>query len=131
MERKIKILHFEKNIDSDLIESTMKQECINCELRKIYSAKDFINELKTEVFDVILSENSDELISAFRLAKEISPHSAFIVVSTNSQESIKGQTNGRTEFDDLPNTSLKVLAPAINKVVEDVFQRHDISCHWG
>ena len=130
MERKIKILHYETNMDTGLIERTIRSEAKNCELKRINSSDDYINALKTDVFDVILSEDSDELNSSFKIAKEISPHSAFLVI--NSDQSNREQPEFQDKiYEGIRTTDLKILAETIDKIMEEVVQKQDISCHWG
>ena len=131
MERKIKILHFGKYVDWHLIESEMEKECVSCELKNTCSTSEFINALKTEVFDIILSDNSEELTTVFRLAKEFTPHTAFIMISSQNQNSAVGEQKRGKDIKYIPKTDLKFLAPVINKSLDTINQRHDISCHWG
>ena len=131
MDRKIKILHYDTNMDTDLVESTISRESMNCELKRINSSVDYINALKTDVFDVIISENSEDVNSSFRIAKEISPHSAFLVINSDKQGNMLTDGYNTKIYDGIKTTDLKILAKTIDKIMEEVVQKQDISCHWG
>ena len=137
MESRIKILHFGNLIDSQLIESAMRDECLSCELKTTCDTDEYIDALKTEVFDVILSDKDEGVDTAFRLAKDFTPHTAFIMLcspvnyeykSANENNADK-KTEKKYEF--IPKMDMKYLAPTIHEVIENTSQKHDISCHWG
>jgi DNA-binding NtrC family response regulator len=132
MEKKIKILQFEQNDNSAVVESTI-QGCLDCEYKITCNTKEFLDALKTEVFDVILSDNTlpgSEVVGAFRMAKEISPHTAFILVSLMNDSSLDGG-KWQNKLDMIPTTDLNKLVNTIDSAVNDVMKRWDISCHWG
>ena len=131
MEKKIKILHFEKNNLSKAVEKAINKEHINCELKNIFSTQELISALQTDVFDIILSDsslNGSEVLSAFRLCKEISPHSAFILVSLLQDGS---EPNEELQLQKIPSSDLNSIGSTLDKAMRDVLLRQDISCHWG
>ncbi len=133
MEKKIKILQFEQNDNSEVVESAIQKGCLDCEYKITCNTKEFIDALKTEVFDIILSDNSlpgSEVIGAFRMAKEISPHTAFILVSLMNNSGAE-ENKWQNKLDMIPKTDLTKLVTTIDRAVNDVIKRWDISCHWG
>lgn len=134
MEKKIKILQFERSNNSEVVESIIQKACIDCEFKITCSTREFIDALKTDVFDVILSDNTlsrSEVAGAFRLAKEISPHTAFILVSLLNNQSILENNGGLMKLEKIPKTDLNKLVTTINRAVSEAMKRRDISCHWG
>lgn len=133
MEKKIKILHFEKNNLSKAVETAISKEHINCELKNIFSTEELMAELKTDVFDIILSDSSlnrRDVLSAFRLCKEISPHSAFILISLlNEQDG--NEPKEKLQLKMIPSSDLNSIGSTLDKAMRDVLLRQDISCHWG
>lgn len=133
MEKKIKILHFEKNNLSKAVEKAINKEHINCELKNIFNTQELISALQTDVFDIILSDsslNGREVLSAFRLCKEISPHSAFILVSL-LQDQDGSKSNEELQLQMIPSSDLNSIGSTLDKAMRDVLLRQDISCHWG
>ena len=134
MENKIKILQFERNDNSEVVESILQEGCLDCEFKITCSTQEFIDALKTDVFDIILSDNTlsrSEVAGAFRLAKEISPHTAFILISLLNNQVITDSNKGQIKLDKIPKTDLTKLVSTVNRAVNDVLKRRDISCHWG
>lgn len=133
MEKKIKILQFEQNDNSEVVESAIQKGCLDCEYKITCNTKEFADALKTEVFDVILSDNTlpgSEVFGAFRIAKEISPHTAFILVSLLNNGNVE-TTRNQNKLDMIPKTDLTKLVTTIDRAVSEVMKRWDISCHWG
>lgn len=134
MEKKIKILQFERDDNSEVVESIILEGCLDCEFKITCSTKEFIDALKTDVFDIILSDNTlsrSELVGAFRLAKEISPHTAFILISLLNNQVVTEESSVSKKLEMIPKTDLTKLVTTINRAANDVLKRRDISCHWG
>ncbi len=135
MEKKIIILHYEKSINPDEIERSIKNEFPDCEIINIDSREKYIEALKTDVYDVILSESNQQhfvdVISDFKLAKAITPHTAFILLSPLDREISKDKSGKYKELKKITRVEPNILALTISRALEKVYLRQDISRHWG
>ncbi len=119
MKRKIKILHLEDSLnDSELIRSLIDKGEIGNEYFLADNEKDFIDLLKTENIDIILSDynlpdyNGHE---ALKVAREKYPYIPFIFVSGTIGEdaAINAMLNGATDY--VLKNKLERLVPAIKR----------------
>jgi hypothetical protein len=134
MDKKIKILLFEKDNTPGAVESIINNKCINCELKRTCNTQDFLSALKTDVFDVILSDSelSDfDVRSAFKFSKEITPQSEFIYVSSTDKLQDSITDNEEEKIKGIPHTDINSLPPTLDKVMKEVISRQDIPNNWG
>lgn len=133
MDKKIKVLLFGSD-DTGVLESMIREGNLSCEVKKTGNSEDYINTLKTEVFDIILSGSTledSEVISAFKIAREITPHSAFIFLGSMNSKRNEQESKLSNVFNMLPNAEIDILAQTIKRILAEVEDRQSISCHWG
>ncbi len=134
MNKKIKILLYEKDNAPGAVESIINNKCINCELKRTCNIQEFLSALKTEVFDVILSDNEMpdlDVRSAFRFSKEITPQSEFIYVSSTRGVNESNKKDEEEKIKGIPHTDIDSLPPTLDKVMREIILRQDIPSSWG
>jgi DNA-binding NtrC family response regulator len=135
MKKKIKVLHCENNdTDAELIESRISTNNLNCDFTRVFNKEEYHTALMKEVYDVILCDSKMkdiEWISAVKLAKEISPHTAFIIISPGTGEEKANEVlkYGATDF--ISKSKLSALIPAIKRAVMGIAALYGVSSHWG
>ncbi|MCX6236292.1 MAG: response regulator, partial [Bacteroidia bacterium] len=123
MNKKIKILHLEDSmLDSRFIQTFIESGEIGYEYFLADNEKDFVNILKTENIDIILSDyNLPEYNGnkALKVAREKYSHIPFIFVSGKIEEdvAIKAMLNGATDY--VLKNKLERLVPAIKRALKE------------
>jgi CheY-like chemotaxis protein len=134
MYKKIKILLYEKDNAPGAVESIINNKCVNCELKRTCNTQEFLSALKTDVFDVILSDNEMpdlDIRSAFRFSKEITPHSEFIYVSSTVGTNDSTKKDDEERIKGIPHADIDSLPPTLDKVMREVISRQDMPNSWG
>lgn len=135
MKKKIKILHCENNdTDAELIESRISTDNLHCEFTRVYNKDEYHSALMKEVYDVILCDSKMkdyDWVSALKLAKEITPHSAFIIISpvVGEEKSSEVLKYGATDY--ISKSKLNTLIPAIKRAALGIAALYGVSSHWG
>jgi PAS domain S-box-containing protein len=123
MNKKIKILHLEDSLrDSELISTLIESGNIEHDYFLAINKKDFLNILKTENIDIILSDynipgyNGSE---ALKVAKEKYSQIPFIFVSGTMGEdaAINAMLNGAADY--VLKNKLERLVPAIKRAINE------------
>jgi DNA-binding NtrC family response regulator len=135
MKNGIKILHCENNdSDAELIESRISTNNLNCDFTRVFNKDEYHTALMKEVYDVILCDSKIkdiDWINAVKHAKEISPHTAFIIISPviSTEKANKVLKYGATDF--ISKSKLGTLIPAIKRAAIGIAALYSISSHWG
>ena len=123
MNKKIKILHLEDSVkDSELILTALESGAIKYEYFLVDDQKNFLNILKTEDIDIILSDfslpnyNGNE---ALKVSREKYPNLPFLFVSGKIGEdaAIGTMLNGATDY--VLKDKLVRLVPAIKRAIHE------------
>lgn len=123
MENKINILHLEDSpFDSELIQSIIESNGINCEYYIVDSEIDYTNILESKNIDIILSDynlpdyNGND---ALKIAREQYSHIPFIFVSGTIGEdtAIIAMVNGATDY--VLKNKMDRLVPAIKRALNE------------
>ena len=88
--------------DSELIRATLKSGGIDCELKQVETRNDFLVELQSDNWDLILSDYllpQFDGISALKIAQETCPDIPFILVSgvLGEERAIEALKDGATD----------------------------------
>src|ERR1035437_5862704 len=123
MNYKIKILHLEDSLkDSELIQSIIEGEDMDYEYFLVDNEKDYIDTLRNQAIDIILSDfslpdyNGSE---ALKISREKYIHIPFIFVSGTIGEdaAINAMLNGATDY--VLKNKLERLVPAITRALNE------------
>ncbi|MBW4615947.1 MAG: response regulator [Desmonostoc vinosum HA7617-LM4] len=115
-------------VDALLIQTTLMQEGIDCELLRVESDADFLAALQTETFDLILSDYilpAFDGISALEIAQNHCPDTPFIFVSAvlGEELAIEALKNGAIDY--VLKQRLGRLAPSIQRALREAQERRD------
>ena len=135
MEKRLKILHFDNNeFNAKLIESKIELKDMSFEYKRIFKIEDYQIALMTDVFDVILCDYSlpdIDWANVVRFAREISPHTSFIFISSGQGEVKPNNVYSHSVQDHFPKVKLENIIPAMTRAVSELGTHDGISCHWG
>src|SRR5689334_11411743 len=90
-------------LDGELIGATLSEGKIECELVRVETRADFVREIETDSFDLILADYSlpsFDGLSALEIAKNTCPDLPFIFVSASLGEelAIESLKSGATDY---------------------------------
>ena len=123
----LRILHLEDSqTDADLIVSTLAEEGIACEARRIDTKADFVAALEQGRFDLIIADYSlpsFDGIAALALAREKCPDVPFIFVSATLGEELAIETLQRGATDYILKQRLSRLVPSVHRALRELEQR--------
>ena len=127
MKSPLRILHLEDSqTDADLIVSTLAEEGIACEARRIDTKADFVAALEQGRFDLIIADYSlpsFDGIAALALAREKCPDVPFIFVSATLGEELAIETLQRGATDYILKQRLSRLVPSVHRALRELEQR--------
>ncbi len=129
--KKIKILHLEDSAyDSELILSEIESKDYIVDYKRVETEKDFINELETNTFDIVLADNSlptYDGISALKVFNKKHLDFPFIFVTGTLGEEIAIDMLKRGASDYILKQNIKRLVPAIeHSIKEEELKRQKI-----
>ena len=115
--------------DSELIRATLKNGGINCELKQIETRNDFLAELQSCNWDLILSDYllpQFDGISALKIAQETCPDIPFILVSgvLGEERAIEALKDGATDY--VLKQRLERLLPSVLRAIRDSQERQEL-----
>ncbi|MFA3783551.1 hypothetical protein ABRY23_10855 [Melioribacteraceae bacterium 4301-Me] len=135
MERKIIILYYNEEDDVELVENYIKEQCPSCVVKSISKREEYTEAIKTDVYDLIISQGDQQhildVISDYKLAKAITPHTKFILLSSEIAEEHVKDIKSYKEIEKVPRKNLNMLIPTVNRALNEVYLKHDISLHCG
>lgn len=120
----IKILLLEdSDLDAELLINLLKEEGINCYIKRASNKFDYFNLFSSFDFDVILSDNSlpdYDGISALKYAKEHKPNIPFIFVSGTIGEdrAVEALRHGAKDY--VLKQNMNKIIPALQRVMHEV-----------
>ncbi len=124
MKKMINILHLEDDEkDAILIQETINSELTFCKIKRVDNKADFVESLKKETFDLILSDfalPSFNGLDALSIAKEMVPDVPYIYVSGHigEERAIEALKMGATDYV-LKDKPAKLI-PAINRALREM-----------
>ncbi len=115
-------------LDAELIEATLIEGAIECELVRVQSGADFLAALATNSFDVILSDYSlpdFDGMSALKIAQKRCPQVPFIFVSGALGEELAIETlkSGATDY--VLKQRLGRLVLSVKRAIREAQERRD------
>ena len=115
--------------DSELIRATLKNGGINCELKQIETRNDFLAELQSCNWDLILSDYllpQFDGFSALKIAQETCPDIPFILVSglLGEERAIEALKDGATDY--VLKQRLERLLPSVLRAIRDSQERQEL-----
>jgi PAS domain S-box-containing protein len=126
---KLRFLSLEDNpLDAEMIEVTLLNSDIDCELQRVDTRADFINALETAEFDLILADyslpNFDGL-SALNIAHDRRPDIPFLFVSGSLGEevAIEALKQGATDY--VLKQRLSRLVPCVQRALQEAQERRE------
>lgn len=137
MERKVKILSFERDDhEAKLFESAIELGNLRYELKRVSEWKDYIHELMTNNYDCIVCGGCDlkdyERISTLKSAKEITPYSTFIFLSSSETNGINNEITRRYKsLNSIPRKNLMDINSKIIESMRSSVESSKISNYWG
>ena len=123
MQTPLRILLLEDNpLDAELIEETLRDEGIDCDIRCVDARDEFLQALDAETFQLICADYSlpaFDGMSALALARERHPELPFILVSGRMGEefAIEALKGGATDY--VLKNNLTRLAPSVRRVLRE------------
>ncbi|MCI0418976.1 MAG: response regulator, partial [Acidobacteria bacterium] len=129
MKPKLRILHLEDDPhDSEIVESLLVDEGINCELIRVTNKDDFRSAVENESFDIILADYalpSFDGMSALDIALDRRPSVPFILLSGTAGEEVAAESvkSGATDYvlKDRPSR----LVPSIRRALREAEERRE------
>ena len=127
--QKLKIIYLEDDInDYELIKSTLLAERVDCDLVHVETEKDFINALKKDKFDIILSDYKlpqFDGLAALKIVKKINPFIPFILISgaVGEERAVEALKKGATDF--VLKDKLFFLVPSINRAIQEAKELYE------
>jgi len=124
MKPKIRILHLEDDPkDSELVQSTIIKADVDCDMVRVETRDDFINNLEDCGFDIILADYtlpSFDGLSALRIAKEKCPFMPFVFVTgtMGEEKAIETLKSGATDY--VLKNNLSRLVPSIMRALREM-----------
>lgn len=118
----------DSSLDAELIQATLTNGDIECELVRVQTRSTFIETLNSMTFDLILSDYSlpsFDGIAALDLARDICPNVPFILVSGTLGEELAIDTLKRGATDYVLKQRLERLVPAVNRALREAQERRD------
>jgi PAS domain S-box-containing protein len=133
LKSKVNILHLEDNfIEAEIIQSTLVNEGLDCNITRVESQEDFVSALEKEEFDIILADYTLPIfdgMSALEIVKEKCPHIPFIFASGTIGEefAVEAVRRGATDF--VLKKRLTKLVPSIKRALneaEEIKKRKEV-----
>jgi len=119
----IRILHLEDNKnDAELVKETLLMKEVNCALIHVDNEKDFTENLKNKIFDVILADYnlpSFDGFTALALSKQHAPDVPFIFISGVLGEELAIETLKKGATDYVIKSRLERLVPAVERALRE------------
>lgn len=137
MERKVKILSFERvDNKAKLLESAIELGTLKFELKRVSNWNDYIHELMTNTYDCIVCGGCDlkdyEITSTLKSAKEISPYSTFIYLSSSEKDEMSRDITRRYKsLNSIPRNNLVDINSKIIESMRISAESNKISNYWG
>jgi PAS domain S-box-containing protein len=131
MPKKLNILHLEdSDNDAELIEASLLEGGIDCEIVRVEGRDDFVTLLKECSFDLILADRSTPSFDGFtalQLARQLRSSVPFIFVSGTIDENsaINSLQEGATDY--VLKHRLARLVPAVERAVTEIQQREELN----
>ncbi|MBA3922044.1 MAG: response regulator, partial [Nostocaceae cyanobacterium] len=112
--------------DANVIQATLHDGGINCELLRVETRSKFVTALSTDVFDLILANYAlpgFDGLSALEIARNKSPEVPFIFVSASLGEELVIETlkSGATDY--VLKQRLGRLVPCVQRALEEAKER--------
>ncbi len=123
----LRFLLLEDNpLDADVIQATLVDGGIDCELLRVETRSNFVTALSTDVFDLILADYalpSFDGFSALEIARNKSPEIPFIFVSGSLGEELAIETlkSGATDY--VLKQRLGRLVPSVQRALREARER--------
>jgi sigma-B regulation protein RsbU (phosphoserine phosphatase) len=130
MKLPLRILHLEDDPgDAELVQATLADEGIECEIVVVSTREDFAAELKKRGFDLILADfalPAFDGMTALAIVRERHPDLPFIFVSgrLGEEAAIESLRNGATDY--VLKNRLSRLAPAVNRALSEAEERAEL-----
>lgn len=126
MKTKINILHLEDNkYDAELISFALEDAGIESVIEVVDTRDDFINNLKSEKYDLIMSDfslKSFNGMEALNISREMYPDIPFIFISGTIGEERAVESLLRGAKDYVLKNKLSRLIPAIKRIMDEIEQ---------
>jgi DNA-binding NtrC family response regulator len=125
----LRILSIEDDpLSAELIQSTLLEGGIDCELTQVQTGDDFAAALGKGGFDLILSDYwlpSFDALSALKMAREAYPEVPFILVSEaiGEERAIKALKSGATDY--VLKHHLERLVPTVRRAIREAKKRSE------
>jgi len=124
---RLKILNLEDNlVDSELVESLLTVEGIECDVMRVDKESEFVALLQRDAFDLIIGDYSlpsFDGLTALGIARRLAPSTPFIFVSGTAGEdlAIEALKQGATDY--VLKQRFARLVPCVRRALHDVEQR--------
>ena len=124
MENPLRILHVEDSPkDSELVEATLQQEGIACDVLRVQTRSDFVSALEQSRFDLILGDYTMpgfDGLSALKIAQEKCPDVPFIFVSGTLGEDVAIEALKHGAIDYVLKDRLSRLVTCVRRALREV-----------
>jgi signal transduction histidine kinase len=126
---KLRLLHLEDSpLDAELALHTLRRFGFDCTATCVQGQEDFLRELRSNEFDIILSDYTlptFDGISALALAQQHCPHVPFIFVTGTLGEQLAMETLSQGASDYILKSNLERLASSVHRAMRDVAARRE------
>ena len=114
--------------DADVVQTTLREVGIDCELLRVETRSDFVTALKTNGFDLVLSDYTlpdFEGIDVLATARSLCPETPFIFVagSVGEELAIEAIKQGATDY--VLKHRLGRLVPAVQQALQEAKERRE------
>src|SRR3989338_6206474 len=124
MKNPLRILHVEDSPkDAELVETTLQQEGIACDVLRVQTRSDFVSALEQSRFDLILGDYTMpgfDGLSALKIAQEKCPDVPFIFVSGTLGEDVAIEALKHGAVDYVLKDRLSRLVPCVRRALREV-----------
>ncbi|GEM_PF-2866071 len=135
MEKKIIVLHYDRNVDPNSIEKLIKEKYPHCVVKTTTTREEYSEALRTDVYDLIITESDQQhifdVLSDFKFAKAVTPHSHFILLLPDKTDEEVKRNKHYKDIEKIPRAEINNLIPIVNRAFGEVYSKHDVSLHWG
>ncbi|MEH1848644.1 MAG: PAS domain S-box protein [Nostoc sp.] len=111
--------------DAEVVQATLMEGGINCELLRVETCADFIRTLETDEIDLILADyalsNFDE-IAALTIARRLHPNTPFIFISGSLGEELAIEVIKQGATDYVLKQRLGRLVPSVQRALQETQQ---------
>ena len=129
MKNPLRILHVEDSPkDAELVETTLQQEGIACDVLRVQTRSDFVSALEQSRFDLILGDYTMpgfDGLSALKIAQEKCPDVPFIFVSGTLGEDVAIEALKHGAVDYVLKDRLSRLIPSVRRALREVEEQRE------